>query len=272
MNKNYFLPASCLTFTTTHQPPTYLIIFLFFNNIVNIFLLFYYYTLLLCCCCSSFFSSFFVSSFFFFVSSCRGSRLRNLSIPHLFWSNLQSQFASKENLMEEGEIDDDRSLLPRSRPPVVRYRAPVNYGRQLDPHYHVRASRHHSPVGSPVGMPPMLPLNPPAGGQGHNIQSNMLRSNVIGRRLSQNEIRLMALQNMKNNNGSVLPQPRLTKRGSHINSFQPTKHLAATRPTIQTVAHSNNISSKVAVLPPNSYTNTLFASTTFCSWPKQITN
>ena len=159
--------------------------------------------------------------------------------------------------MEEGEIDDDRSLLPRSRPPVVRYRAPVNYGRQLDPHYHVRASRHHSPVGSPVGMPPMLPLEPACRGASHNIQSNMLRSNVIGRRLSQNEIRLMALQNMKSNNGSVLPQPRLTKRGSHINSFQPTKHLAPTRPTIQTVAHNNNIRSNGSSTTAKLHTNTL---------------
>ena len=177
MNKNYFPPphwqASCLTFTTTPQP-TYLITCkcklnnYCYNNILffNFLLLLHYDVVVLLLIAFFFFSSssFFVS-FFFFVSSCRGSRLRNLSIPHLFLSNLQSQFASKENLMEEGEIDDDRSLLPRSRPPIVRYRAPVNYGRQLDPHHHVRASRHHSPVGSPVGMPPMLPLNPPAGGQ-----------------------------------------------------------------------------------------------------------
>ena len=85
----------------------------------------------------------------------------------------------------------------------------------------------------------------------------MLRSNVIGRKLSQNEIRLMALQNMKSNNGSVL-QPHLTKRESHVNSFQPRKRVAPTRPTIQTVVYNNNIRSNVAIPPPaNPFINTL---------------
>ena len=106
-------------------------------------------------------------------------------------------------------------------------------------------------------MPPMLPLDRPAGGASHNIQLNMLRSNVIGRKLSQNEIRLMALQNMKSNNGSVL-QPHLTKRESHVNSFQPRKRVAPTRPTIQTVVYNNNIRSNVAIPPPaNPFINTL---------------
>ena len=121
---------------------------------------------------------------------------------------------------------------------------------------HVRASRHHSPVGSPAGMPPMLPLDRPAGGASHNIQLNMLRSNVIGRKLSQNEICLMALQNMKSNNGSAATTS--TKRESHVNSFQPRKRVAPTRPTIQTVVYNNNIRSNVAVPPPpNPFTNTL---------------
>ena len=63
--------------------------------------------------------------------------------------------------MEEGETDDDRIFFLRLRPPVVRYRAPVNYGRQLDPSLSVRAS-HHSPVDS-SWYAPYVPLNPPPG-------------------------------------------------------------------------------------------------------------
>ena len=157
--------------------------------------------------------------------------------------------------MEEGEIIDDRRSIPQPQAAVVGYRAPVNYARRLGPHSRVHSSLHHSPLASQAAIPPMIPLNLPIGSPRRNIHSNLLRSNVIGRKLSQNEIRLMALQNMKSNN-SIIPQSRLTKRQSHVNSFQLTKRPATAHPPIQAAVHSNNIRPDITALPPNQFNNT----------------